>query len=315
MKKNLASVLLFVCFFSPSTQATDPPNSQQRAILAEAVPVEGGPAALTALDGAWADATASGAAGSANAEKTLANGLVLAGPWAAVWDGSVVGLSVNRIENNSTTRTSGTLRLELWATSTPPARGASFTGYRLSVFSTFEPLAPRMAYFNITRAGQFLRPPDGTYWMVLVLSEFSASCPTADSYCGTDSINSDTTATFGTTLPALTPQTGTWWNPAESGTGYALDIQHGVLTMLVFSYQSTGSPEWYYVSGPLTGNGRNFTATLDKYRGGQCISCFYNGRPSQPGNDGSVSITFFSATAGVMSLPGGRVTFIQRMTF
>ena len=32
-----------------------------------------------------------------------------------------------------------------------------------------------------------------------------------------------------------------------------------------------------------------FTATLDKYTGGQCISCPYTGRPTLAGNDGNTS--------------------------
>jgi hypothetical protein len=116
-------------------------------------------------------------------------------------------------------------------------------------------------------------------------------------------------------VPAVTPATGIWWNPDESGTGYAIDVQHGVLAMLIFSYQVNGAPEWYYVTGPLTNNGRSFSSTLDKYRGGQCISCPYTGRPTLPGNDGPIAIEFSSSTRATLSLPGGRRVAIQPMAF
>ncbi len=101
----------------------------------------------------------------------------------------------------------------------------------------------------------------------------------------------------------IAPQAGLWWNPAESGSGYALDFKHGVLVVTLYSYTQAGPPIWYLASGPVINNA--FTATLDKYAGGQCISCAY--RPNSPnGNDGVVSIFFTSSTSATMTLPGGR---------
>lgn len=111
---------------------------------------------------------------------------------------------------------------------------------------------------------------------------------------------------------ALSPQVGLWWNPAESGTGYAIDFKHGVLAVAIYSYLAGGSAQWYLAAGPLNGN--TFTATLDKYIGGQCISCMYV-KPTVVGNDGIVTIVFSSNTAATMSLPGGRVTQIQPTAF
>lgn len=112
---------------------------------------------------------------------------------------------------------------------------------------------------------------------------------------------------------AITPVVGLWWNPDESGTGYNLDVKHGVLVVTVFTYEAGGHSEWYLAAGPITNN--VFTATLDKYRGGQCIACPYTGRPTLPGNDGTMTITFTSATTAVVNLPGNRVTNIQPQAF
>jgi hypothetical protein len=39
------------------------------------------------------------------------------------------------------------------------------------------PLPPRTFYSNVTRNATFSEPPAGTYWMVMVLSEFdSVNC-------------------------------------------------------------------------------------------------------------------------------------------
>ena len=103
--------------------------------------------------------------------------------------------------------------------------------------------------------------------------------------------------------PPITPQVGLWWNPAESGTGYALDYKHEVLVVTVYSYTTAGEPLWYLASGRVTNN--IFTATLDKYQHGQCISCAYQPAAIN-GNDGNISIRFTSPTTATMTLPGGR---------
>ena len=111
---------------------------------------------------------------------------------------------------------------------------------------------------------------------------------------------------------AFSPATGLWWNPDESGTGYNLQVQHGVLVAAMFSYTPIGDPVWYFVVGSLTnaGSGVMAAGTLDLYRGGQCASCMYQ-MPAQMGNDGGITITFTSPTAATVQLPGGRVTQIQ----
>ena len=112
--------------------------------------------------------------------------------------------------------------------------------------------------------------------------------------------------------PSITPQVGLWWNPAESGSGYALDYKHGVLVVTVYSYTAAGAPMWYLASGPVTNN--VFTSTLDKYQSGQCISCAY--KPAAiNGNDGAIGITFSSSTSATMTLPGGRTIQIVPQAF
>ena len=111
---------------------------------------------------------------------------------------------------------------------------------------------------------------------------------------------------------AFTPMTGLWWNPSESGTGYNIQVERGVLVTTMYSYTQGGDPVWYLTVGRMTnsGGGVAATGTLDKYRGGQCAPCTYQ-MPSMVGNDGAMTITFTSPTAATVQLPGGRVTQIQ----
>ena len=111
---------------------------------------------------------------------------------------------------------------------------------------------------------------------------------------------------------AFTPVTGLWWNPNESGTGYNIQVQRGVVVVTMYSYVAGGDPVWYLVGGTLAnaGGGVAATGTLDKYRGGQCASCMYQ-MPTPMGNDGAITVTFISPTAATIQLPGGRVTQIE----
>ena len=113
---------------------------------------------------------------------------------------------------------------------------------------------------------------------------------------------------------AFTPVAGLWANANESGTGYTLEFKHGVLVVAIYAYQATGAAQWYLAVGPLTAN--VFTATLDRYTGGQCISCPFTRSPGPPtGNDGTITLTFTSSTSATVNLPGGRVTTIAPFGF
>ena len=117
---------------------------------------------------------------------------------------------------------------------------------------------------------------------------------------------------FFQSLPAAGPSIpvgGVWWNPNESGSGLGLDYQNGTLVVEVYSYLAGGAAQWYLAAGPVVNN--VFTATLDKYTGGQCISCAFVA-PTLVGNDGQITITFTSPTTATADLPGGRHIQIQR---
>jgi hypothetical protein len=95
--------------------------------------------------------------------------------------------------------------------------------------------------------------------------------------------------------------------------GYAIDVKHGVLVMTVFSYTSTGMPQWYLLYGPLVNN--SVTAKLLKFIDGQCISCAVWQIPSAVGDDGMATVTFTSPMTATILLPGGRITQIVPQDF
>lgn len=111
---------------------------------------------------------------------------------------------------------------------------------------------------------------------------------------------------------AFMPVNGLWWNPDESGSGYNIQVQRGVMVATIYSYSAGGDPLWYYAVGPMAnaGNAVAVTGMLDKYRGGQCASCAYR-QPSVTGNDGAFTMVFSSPTRASVQLPGGRLTQIR----
>jgi hypothetical protein len=107
----------------------------------------------------------------------------------------------------------------------------------------------------------------------------------------------------------IIPIPGVYYNAAEPGSGFGLDYQNGTLIVEVYSYLQAGAAQWYLSAGPVVNN--VYTGTLDKYTGGQCISCAFVA-PTLVGNDGMITITFTSPTTATVDLPGGRHFQIQR---
>jgi hypothetical protein len=150
----------------------------------------------------------------AESPKSLSNGLYFANGFTAAWSGgSLTVILTGPINNDSFTRTSGTLQLQLWAVAAPIARGSAFVGYRLARSGNYSPMPPRTQYNNVNFTAAFSPPPDGTYWLVLSLVEFdSVQCAgLADQFCiNEDSINSNSTSTFGVPTPTAVLE-----NPAQ----------------------------------------------------------------------------------------------------
>lgn len=228
--------------------------------------------------------------------------------------GGAAVLTSDRVQNYDSFGYSGTLRLELWALAAPYSGGA-FTGYKLAEHSLGQLSAGY--YFGSINSGSipYVSPPNGTWTFVIFLTEFTGA-PYDDGYSVRDWVNTSPTVVIGPPPgpppPSVTPQVGLWWNPDESGTGYALDVKHGVLVVTTYSYTYAGAPMWYISYGPITNT--TFSAPLLKTLGGQCISCSYQ-NPALNGDDGTVTINFTSATAATMTLPGRAPFHIEPQAF
>ena len=118
---------------------------------------------------------------------------------------------------------------------------------------------------------------------------------------------------FGSSASAFTPESGTWWNPAEPGTGFLLEIQDNFLFLSGYMYKPDGQPMWYTSQGTMNGNAR-FVGVLTSFTGGQCLGCVWRPPTVQLGAGGPVEIIFDTETDARITL-GGRVVPIQRFDY
>ena len=74
-----------------------------------------------------------------------------------------------------------------------------------------------------------------------------------------------------TSAAAYEPESGLWWNPSESGTGYTLEIQDNLMALTVYGGAQNGAAKWYSAVGFLTysNDSVRFEATLESYYGVQ----------------------------------------------
>ena len=94
------------------------------------------------------------------------------GSFSFVRSGSSVTLQVEYVENyDSAFSVSGTLALQLWAT-TSPFGGGTLTGYKLAETS-LGTLQGSYFLHNISRTVSFTEPPAGTYNIVFVIAEWN----------------------------------------------------------------------------------------------------------------------------------------------
>ncbi|MFI5118807.1 MAG: hypothetical protein ACHQM4_00250 [Thermoanaerobaculia bacterium] len=83
--------------------------------------------------------------------------------------------TADRVSNNRSGGTSGTLRLELWASTNSPASGGSVIGYQLAI-DTLGTLQAGYYYSNINSGTfSYTQPPTGCYYISLLLTEFDGT--------------------------------------------------------------------------------------------------------------------------------------------
>lgn len=99
---------------------------------------------------------------------------------------------------------------------------------------------------------------------------------------------------------AFVPESGIWFNPAESGRGVTIEVQDNILQFSAYVYRPDGTTAWFTSAGPLvyTYNSQGalqtvtYSGNLDGYSGGQCLGCTYRAPTVLPGAGGPIRLDF-----------------------
>ena len=180
--------------------------------------------------------------------------------------------------------------------------------------STFS--APMAAYSNgQTLTGPYQAPVQGTSpgYVTIVFSDSSHGSLTWPA--GTIPIQRYEFTSGGLTSPptATQPQSGYWWNPAEGGRGYTIEVQNNTAFIAAYMYDASGNPVWY-ASGPAALVGNAYQGSWTVYQGGQTLTGTYRA-PTATTTAGSLTIQFASPSTATLTLPDGRQIPIQRYAF
>jgi hypothetical protein len=117
----------------------------------------------------------------------------------------------------------------------------------------------------------------------------------------------------GGTQAQIAPAAGYWWNPAEGGRGFVIEIQGTQMFMAGFLYAANGEATWVASSGPMASPSQ-FSGPLITDSGGQTLTGAYKGAPTSTTPLGAITINFSSNTQATLAWPGGTIP-IQRFDF
>ncbi|MBL8301275.1 MAG: hypothetical protein JNM26_00720, partial [Ideonella sp.] len=101
-------------------------------------------------------------------------------------------------------------------------------------------------------------------------------------------------------LRIFQPEAGWYWNPAEPGRGWAIEVQNDRIFAGMFHYDEDGSPTWNVVDADIS-SGVAHGAFL-RYRGGQALASAYRGAVSD--DIGDFTLSFRTPCAGQAQLRG-----------
>jgi hypothetical protein len=117
-----------------------------------------------------------------------------------------------------------------------------------------------------------------------------------------------------TQQPASNPQTGFWWNPTESGRGFTIEVQNGVMWFAGYMYDAQGNPVWYLANSNIT-SPTLFQGEWTQYANGQALGGPYKGPIVSNSMVGAATIQFTDSANAVLTLPDGRQIPFVRFAF
>jgi hypothetical protein len=168
-------------------------------------------------------------------EGSSANGLDLEGflsyNYQYAGNSGTLRMTAERVRNSRVGGTSGTLQLQLWATTTAPIFGQTINAYTLGTF-TLGQLSGGTSFTNVdTGLIGFTPPPAGTYYVTMALMEFDGAqfrYQDLFTFSGLETFGPSAACTTTSTTLCLNNGrfrvTVTWQTTTASGVGNAVSI-------------------------------------------------------------------------------------------
>lgn len=120
----------------------------------------------------------------------------------------------------------------------------------------------------------------------------------------------------GSANPTIVPSNGLWIidaeNNGQSGRGFQIEQNRGVLVFTYYGYDAVGQESWYLAAGAMSGN--SFTGSMTQYQNGTVLGGSYAPATSS-GSPGTVILNFTSPTSGTIQLPGEAAKPISKFTW
>jgi hypothetical protein len=98
---------------------------------------------------------------------------------------------------------------------------------------------------------------------------------------------------FGTGVADFQPFTGWWWNPAESGSGYSVEVQGDSIFIIGYMYDVGGRPVWYLSAGKMS-SPSTYSGPLLQFAGGQTMTGPYHPPSTTPVTVGTLDVEFIA---------------------
>jgi len=119
-------------------------------------------------------------------------------------------------------------------------------------------------------------------------------------------------ACYTTRLLAFYPVDGWWWNPAESGRGFNIEMQDDEMFIAAFHYAPGGHSVWWVANGRYNHATGSMSSDFVQLEDGQCVGCVYRNPDIIDGAGSPFRIDFHSAVHATLHWDGGSIP-IQRM--
>lgn len=108
--------------------------------------------------------------------------------------------------------------------------------------------------------------------------------------------------------PRATPQTGWYWNAAESGRGFFFEQRGDLAFYAGFHFEQDGRATWFTAQGTVIAS--LLVSPMYMFRGGQTLTGPYVA-PVPASSPGPLLLEFSSATTATMVWPGGGVNLVR----